>query len=190
MSIDQVDYIDFYSCFPIAVELACEAYGLAEDDPRGVTVTGGLPYAGGPGSNYTTHAVAAMLGRLRERRGIGLCTGNGWYLTKHAATLLGSEPPLQPLAAKPAGPKAVGGEPLEVATQASGRGRVDAYTITYDREGAPQRGIVVGTTDAGQRFVANTPDDRAALESLASQELCGAQGNVEVVDGVGKFELR
>jgi acetyl-CoA C-acetyltransferase len=189
VSIDRVDYLDFYSCFPVAVELACEAYGVAEDDPRGLTVTGGLPYAGGPGSNYTTHAVAAMLERLRERGGVGLCTGNGWYLTKHAATLFGSEPPAQPPAAKAsAEPKAVGSTPLDVVEQASGRGQVEAYTITYDREGAPERAIVIGLTDTGQRFVANTPQDRTLLESLAKQELCGTFGNVEVEDGVGTFE--
>ena len=189
VSVNRVSLFDFYSCFPVAVELACEAYGVAEDDPRGVTVTGGLPYAGGPGSNYTTHAVAAMLERLRERRGMGLCTGNGWYLTKHAATLFGSEPPTQPFAARNLSePKAVGGEPLEVVQQAAGRGRVEAYTITYDREGVPQTGIVVGRTDAGQRFVANTPQDRTLLASIAAQELCGVEGRVNVVDGLGKFD--
>ncbi|HTU64140.1 MAG TPA: hypothetical protein VMF89_37000, partial [Polyangiales bacterium] len=147
------------------------------------------PYAGGPGSNYTTHAVAAMLARLRERRGMGLCTGNGWYLTKHAATLFGSEPPSQPMAAKNfAEPKAVGSAPLAVVAQASGRGRVEAYTITYDREGTPQRGIVVGRTDSGQRFLANTPSERTFLESIAEHELCGVEGRVQVMDGIGKFE--
>ena len=41
---------DLYSCFPSAVEVGVEELGLALDDPRGFTVTGGLPYAGGPGN--------------------------------------------------------------------------------------------------------------------------------------------
>jgi acetyl-CoA C-acetyltransferase len=181
-----VDFLDFYSCFPVAVELACEAYGLEEDDPRGVTITGGLPYAGGPGSNYTTHAVAAMLERVRARPGsVGLCTGNGWYLTKHSATLFGSEPrTVQPRAA---GPKAVGAEPLPILHDCSGRGRVEAYTVTYDREGAPRRGIVLGRLESGERFVANTPPDRALLEAIVARELCGAPGDVECRDGLGCF---
>jgi acetyl-CoA C-acetyltransferase len=72
---DALACFDFYSCFPVAVELACEALGLAEDDPRGVTLTGGLPYAGGPGNNYTLHGIATMMDRLRERPGaFGLVT--------------------------------------------------------------------------------------------------------------------
>lgn len=184
----EVDHIDFYSCFPVAVELACEAYGIAENDPRGLTVTGGLPYAGGPGSNYTTHAVAAMLERLRARPGIGLCTGNGWYLTKHAATVFGSAPHARPLADRAVSPpKAAGSSPLAIVHECSGRGRVEAYTVLYDRQGAPQRGIVLGRLDSGERFVANTPDDRALLEALVARELCGAPGRVESLDGLGCF---
>lgn len=185
IALSDMDCIDLYSCFPVAVELACEALGLAEDDPRGVTITGGLPYAGGPGSNYTTHAVATLLERLRARPGIGLCTGNGWYLTKHSASLFGSEP--GELRRSVPGPKAVGAEPITITRSCSARGRVEAYTVTYDREGAPKRGIVLGRIESGERFVANTADDRAFLEAMVSSEFCGVEGRVEVVDGVGRF---
>lgn len=188
VTIDRVAQLDFYSCFPIAVELACEAYGVAENDPRGLTVTGGLPYAGGPGSNYTTHAVATMLERLRARPGIGLCTGNGWYLTKHAATLFGSEPPSRTLTLDASYEKAVGAAPLAIASACAGRGRVEAYTLLYDREGAPRRGIVLGRLESGERFVANTPNDRSLLEALATREMCGTEGEVAVRDGLGRFD--
>jgi acetyl-CoA C-acetyltransferase len=42
-------------------------------------VTGGLPYFGGPGNDYTTHGIAAMCDRLRAGDGtIGVVTGVGW----------------------------------------------------------------------------------------------------------------
>ena len=53
-----IDFIDLYSCFPVAVEIGAEELGLSLDDPRGLTVTGGLPYAGGPGNNYAMHSIA------------------------------------------------------------------------------------------------------------------------------------
>ena len=46
---DDMSAFDFYCCFPSAVEMAADAVGIALDDPRGLTVTGGLPYFGGPG---------------------------------------------------------------------------------------------------------------------------------------------
>ena len=59
-----------------------------------LTVTGGLTFAGGPGNNYVTHALATMLGRLRADPGAnGLVTGNGYYLTKHSLTVLGTRAP-------------------------------------------------------------------------------------------------
>ena len=39
-------------------------------DDRALTVTGGLPYHGGPGSNYATHALVAMAETLRGRPGV------------------------------------------------------------------------------------------------------------------------
>ena len=117
-----------------------------------------------------------------------MCSGNGWYLTKHAATLFGSEPGTVPLrASSEALPKAVGAAPLTVVRECSGAGRVEAYTVLYDREGAPVRGIAVGRLEGGGRFVANTPDDRGLLESIAARELCGVDGRVECRDGLGRF---
>jgi acetyl-CoA C-acetyltransferase len=186
VEVDQIDHFDFYSCFPVAVEMACEMLGLSEDDPRGFTVTGGLPYAGGPGSNYTLHSLAAMCERLRERPGArGLLTGNGWYLTKHSAAVLASAPPAgEP---RPA-PRVELPRPVPVLERADGPARIETYTVVYDREGAPARGIVVGRLDDGdRRFLANTPEDRALLEDLVAAEAVGRRGEVRCVEGRNRF---
>ena len=94
-----IGVLDIYSCFASAVEVACDALGLAQDDPRGLTVTGGLPYFGGPGNNYVTHSIAEMVQRVRAQPGIkGLVTANGNYLTKHSAGIYSTEPPARPFA--------------------------------------------------------------------------------------------
>src|SRR6185503_1964880 len=59
--IGAIRHFDFYSCFPCAPQIGAAMLGMDEDDPRLLTVTGGLPYAGGPGNNYSTHAIAAMV---------------------------------------------------------------------------------------------------------------------------------
>jgi acetyl-CoA C-acetyltransferase len=186
--------MDFYSCFPVAVEMTCEMLGLSEEDPRGFTVTGGLPYAGGPGNNYTLHAVAGMVECLREVPGRqGLVTGNGWYLTKHSACILASAPPPRtpaleafapPSEAGSASPKA---PPLELTELASGRATVETYTVTYDREGAPERGIVVGRLLDGRRFLAHTPGERALLEEFVAREGVGRGGVVSHEGGRNIF---
>ena len=53
----------------VAVEVACREMGIAEDDPRPFTVTGGLPYFGGAGNAYTLMSVATMMDKLRANPG-------------------------------------------------------------------------------------------------------------------------
>ena len=72
--------------------MGARALGVGVDDPRGLTVTGGLPYAGGPGNDYTTHGIASMVTRLRASGGVGLCTGLGGWATKHAAGVYAAAP--------------------------------------------------------------------------------------------------
>ena len=93
-TIADIDYFDLYSCFPVAVEVACREMGISEDDFRPFTVTGGLPYFGGAGNAYTLMSVATMMNKLRANPGKrGMCTGNGWFLTKHALGLYSTTPP-------------------------------------------------------------------------------------------------
>jgi len=190
ITISDVDLIDFYSCFPVAVEMACEMLGLAEDDPRGLTLTGGLPYGGGPGNNYTLHSLATALARLREgKQRRALVTGNGWYLTKHSATVLSCEP--RPGGLAPAAEVDVSAEadPVVLRDAAEGAAVVETYTVIYGRDGAPERGIVIGRLDDdGARFVANTPDDREALEAFVAVENVGRRGRVTVREDQNLFE--
>ena len=183
LGVDEIDHFDFYSCFPIAVEMACKMLSLDLDDPRGFTVTGGLPYAGGPASAYTLHSLAEMCRVLRDHPGNkGMVTGNGWYLTKHSAAILasspkpGAEPRDGLIEALPS--REMKTDPRPVNPQAQGAAQIEAYTVSYDRAGRPVRGIVVGATDSGDRFIANTPDNEGFLETFVASEQVGTRGQV------------
>ena len=92
VGIDDVAIVDLYSCFPSAVQLGAQSLGLSTD--RQLTRTGGLPFAGGPWNNYVMHAIATVVGDLREQPGEhGLVWANGGYATKHAFGVYGTEPP-------------------------------------------------------------------------------------------------
>ena len=182
ITIDQVDLFDLYSCFPCAVQIGRDMLGIPDDDPRPLTVTGGLPYFGGPGNNYSMHGIASMCDRLRATPGtIGLVTALGWYITKHAVGVYGTTPPARPWAPVNATTlqAAIDAEPHPtVVEQPHGEGTIETYTVVYDRDGDPVRGVVVGRQDDGRRFLANTPPDRALLESLTQKEAIGTRGRV------------
>ena len=188
----EVAYFDIYSCFPSAVEIACQEIGLSEDDPRGLTVTGGLPYFGGPGNNYVTHAIAEMVNRLRSHPGsFGLVTANGNYVTKHAAGLYSTVPPVKPPRREDPAvlqheldqlPKAPFTE------QPRGAATIETYTVMHSKAG-PELGIVVGRlTENGMRFIANTSNNAETLNELESRDSLGLAGIVRQEDGRNVFE--
>lgn len=158
-----MDLIDIYSCFPCAVDAACRILDLPTDGSGQLTVTGGLPFFGGPGNNYTMHALAEMAVCLRRGNGRGLVTANGGILSKHAAAILSN---------LPAGP---GAEPvnwgeLEIpsldadessavpVSETPNRGTIITYTVIKARKG-PDTAIVMGETAAGERFMAHSEDE-------------------------------
>lgn len=179
--ISEMDFIDLYSCFPSAVEIACAENAIALDDPRGLTVTGGLPYFGGPGNNYVTHSIAEMMDRVRAKPGSkGLVTANGNYVTKQSAGIYSTAPADKPFA--PKDPKTYQAQidadtgPATTET-ADGPATIETYTVMHDRKG-PSYAILYGRLDDGTRFIANTPEDSALLSDMASTDYMGAKGRV------------
>src|SRR5271166_4163572 len=85
--------IDLYSCFPAPVFNICDGLGLDPEDPRGLTVTGGLPFFGGPGNNYSMHAIAETVQRARSAPGsYGLVGANGGIMSKYSVGVYSTTP--------------------------------------------------------------------------------------------------
>jgi acetyl-CoA C-acetyltransferase len=155
---DDMDLVDIYSCFPCAVTAACEVLGLPTDGSRPLTVTGGLPFFGGPGNNYSAHALAEMALRLRGNPSRALVTSNGGMLSKHAAAVLTTE------SARATNIDWTKGENLTVdcasipvrpmATNPQ-RGAVVSYTVLSRREMA-DIAMVLAETAAGERILASS----------------------------------
>lgn len=148
VGIDDVAHLDLYSCFPSSVSLALDALGLEADDARApFTVTGGLPYFGGAGSCYLVASIAALADVLvADPGGIGMATGVGMHLTKHAAGLWSTTPPgpgVRILAGPDPGP-AIRRPIVEVH---HGPATVVAATVHHGRDGAPTDGLVVCDVD-------------------------------------------
>src|SRR6185369_1378758 len=146
-TVADVAAFDLYSCFPSAVEVAMTEIGIAEDDPRPISVTGGLPFFGGPGNNYVTHSIAEMMNVVRRKPGsFGMVTANGNYLTKHSAGLYSTAPvhgswqrqdPKKLQAELDAAPRQA------VSTAPGGTGTIETYCVAYGKD-APEKAFVFG----------------------------------------------
>jgi acetyl-CoA C-acetyltransferase len=190
---DDIKYFDLYSCFPSVVQITRDALGLSESDPRSLTVTGGLPYFGGPGNNYVMHSIATMLDRLRQDRGaFGLVTGNGWYVTKHSLGIYSTKPTDSAVTLTPS--KALQAEidaipKVQVETTPAGPATVETYTVLFDRENQPESAIIMGRLPDQKRFLANAPTDKGLLEGLVARDPIGETGVVIQVDDRNIFHF-
>ncbi len=174
VEVDGLSPIDLYSCFPTVVETAAAVIGLDPLDPaRPPTVTGGLTFAGGPGNNYVTHAIATMVERLRERpAATGLVTGLGWFATEHAWGTYSATPPPDGFRWRDVGAPVAGAPRVEVAT-GDGAMVVETYTVTHRPDGSAERLIVCGRRADGRRQWAHS-DDAELAESAETRDLLHA----------------
>ncbi|SDG39009.1 acetyl-CoA acetyltransferase [Pseudonocardia oroxyli] len=177
IGLDDVATFDLYSCFPIAVSNVADGLGLAADDPRGLTLTGGLPFFGGAGNNYSLHGIAETIGRARKAPGsYGFVGANGGLLSKYSVGIYSTTPTgwrtddsarLQAEVEAWSAP--------EEAHRADGWATIETWTVSHTRRGPI--GIVIGRLDAdGRRFLARSVDgDTGLLELLGQEEPIGAR---------------
>jgi acetyl-CoA C-acetyltransferase len=185
IGIDDVAHFDLYSCFASSVNFALDALGVPEDDPRPVTQTGGLPYHGGPGSNYMTHSIAAMAETLRADPGsYGTTSGVGMHMQKHvygvwsteAGAALGSRPAFIPPAT-----------PTSIVESPEGPATVATYSVLHGRNGKPESAVLVCDVPGGGRCYARLD---GGLDQAEVHELIGRTVSLSTEDGVNLARLK
>jgi acetyl-CoA C-acetyltransferase len=181
-AIDEVAHIDLYSCFPSAVEVAARELGLGTRPDHPLTVTGGLAFAGGPGNNYVTHALARMVEVLREDpEATGLTTGVGWWMTKHAAGLMSGRPPRDGYRRTELGVVRDAAVRAAVVGEA-GVGTAESCTVIYGRDGSRALGIASALLDDGRRALAKVTDDES-IAMLSGDGFLGRPVQIEQPGG-------
>jgi len=178
ITVDQVATFDLYSCFPIPVFTLCDGLGIDPADSRGLTLTGGLPFFGGAGNNYSTHAIAETVQRMRANPGaFGFVGANGGTMSKYSVGIYSTTPTAwradrsAQLQAEIDSWPAPGRAP-----QADGWATIETYTIKYSKSGE-RTGVVIGRLEADdRRFLAMTQQgDEDILDQLATGEPIGSR---------------
>ncbi len=183
IDVDAVSTFDLYSCFPFPVFAVCDDFGLAADDPRGLTLTGGLPYFGGPGNSYSLHGIAETVAQMRDRPGaFGLVGANGGVMSKYSVGVYSTEPADWVVDRSAALQADIAALPkVPVTRNANGPGVIETYSVRYDW---PERtGVIIGRLDADDsRFMALTTDDEL-LTLMTDGDPLGARIFVVAADG-------
>ena len=170
LEVSDLDFVDLYSCFPSAVQVAAAELGLGEERP--LTVTGGLTFGGGPLNNYVMHSIARSVELLREKPGShALVTANGGNLYKHAHGVYGSAPPSADFRCADVKKEIAALPARECLPAYDGRATIESYTVMF-AEDEPRIGHVSCLTPAGARTWVNVEDAELA-GAMVTEEFCG-----------------
>ncbi|MFQ5503319.1 MAG: hypothetical protein ACE5F1_00810 [Planctomycetota bacterium] len=177
VSAEELTAVELYSCFPSAVQSFAQDLKLGDSCP--FTVTGAMPFAGGPFNHFSLEGVARMVEVLRsneaneasERR-IGLVSNLSGIFGKQACALFSNFPNDRGYGFEDVTAAAAEGDsPLSLNGGYAGSATVVGYTVVFDKEEV-SHGIAICDTPDGERTVVKT-DDKALLVRMTQREYCG-----------------
>ena len=161
-----LDLIDLYSCFPVAVQQFENVLNLNTKISK--TITGAMPFAGGPLNNYMLHATVQALLKLRNQSGNSLITGVSGMMTKQSFCLWSSEYQM-PFYHVDVTKKAQQlDKPIPISKAKHGNGIVIGYTVLYEGT-QPSLGVFYIEDSQGERKVV-TSQDKEIISSMREKE--------------------
>ena len=192
MTVADLDYAELYSCFPCIPKMARRILDWPLDRPA--TVFGGLTFGGGPIGNYMSHAVVAMVHKLRAGGTNGFLFANGGFATDNHCIVLSN----RPIAAASFPQDFDFQAEADAAREAipvldenyAGPAKVESYTVFYNRDGGPRAGVVVARTPGGARTLAHvdvTDQSMLAFLTDGGTEPVGTPGTIEPRGKFGRF---
>ncbi len=177
----ELEHVELYSCFPCVPKMARRAIGWPLEKPH--SIYGGLTFGGGPIGNCMTHAVAALVRRIREGSRNGLIFANGGFATRNHAIVLTERAPDQGREARDYDVQSYAdrlrGPIPYLIDDYRGPGEIESYTVPFSKN-EPRHATIIGRTPDGARFLARVPaSDASTLNWLMSDDhaVIGAPGH-------------
>ena len=165
---------ELYSCFPIAVQLFAEALNV--DDATDKTITGGMPFAGGPLNNYMLHSTIQTVMKIREKNDeIGLVTCVSGMMTKQALAIWGKDP-LMDFESKDVTKQAAKLEmPVPMSQLTNGEATSIGCTVLYENN-VSTKAIFYAEDSQGHRLVL-TSNKEEIIQAVEGKECVGEKIN-------------
>ena len=175
----EIDLIELYSCFPVAVDAFADALELPPD--RDLTITGSMAFAGGPYNNYFFQATARAVQLLRAGAGrTALLSCVSGVLTKQAFALWSTELPSGGFVRRDVTVEvAAATAELPVVENYTGSGRVAGCTVLHARGEQPQAIALIDTDDGARALAVSAAGD--TITDMEREEWVGRR--VHVVAG-------
>ena len=166
----RLDAYDLYSCFPAAVKMFSKSLELGSEIPK--TITGSMPYAGGPLNSFVIHSTVKMIQKIRalEVRH-GLVTGVSGMMTKQSFCVWGKEYQEQFIFDDVTERAKLDENPVELSNIAEGEGEIIGYTIIEGSENAPKAVLYLDDEMKHRKVVSSF--DKNFINLLMEEEWVG-----------------
>ena len=140
------------------------------------TITGGMPFAGGPLNNYMLHSTAQMLMKIRKHTNeIGLVTGVSGMMTKQALAIWAKDPVMD-FEAKDVTTEAEKLEiPVPMSSLEEGNAKVIGCTTLYENLN-PVKAVFYAEDSQGHRLVL-TSNEEEIIKQVEEVECIGLKIN-------------
>ena len=174
----RLDAYDLYSCFPAAVKMFSKSLELGSEIPK--TITGSMPYAGGPLNSFVIHSTVKMIQKIRalEARH-GLVTGVSGMMTKQSFCVWGKEYQEQFIFDDVTERAKLDEKPVELSNIAEGEGEIIGYTIIEGSEHASKAVLYLDDEKKHRKVVSSL--DKNFINLLMEEEWVGKK--VKFKDG-------
>ena len=174
----RLDAYDLYSCFPAAVKMFSKSLELGSESPK--TITGSMPYAGGPLNSFVIHSTVKMIQKIRalEARH-GLVTGVSGMMTKQSFCVWGKEYQEQFIFDDVTERAKLDEKPVELSNIAEGEGEIIGYTIIEGSEHASKAVLYLDDEKKHRKVVSSL--DKNFINLLMEEEWVGKK--VKFKDG-------
>ncbi len=187
LTIEEIDQLELYSCFPVAVQVARRELGVSPDRP--FTISGGMTFAGGPLNSYSMQAAAHAFGVLRGNEATALLHANGGYFSKEAFVVASGRPPTADFIYERPQDEVDACAQRPPTEEIPGEGTIEAYTVTFDRDDQPTTAILSVLDGFGSRIWAHDDDPDDISELLASEGVSRSV-TLEASGPIAKARLR
>ena len=166
----KLDAYDLYSCFPAAIKMFTKSIGLDSEIPK--TVTGSMPYAGGPLNSFVIHSTVKMIQKIRALEvKYGLITGVSGMMTKQSFCIWGKEYKEHFIFDDVTERAKLDESPIELSNISEGKGEIIGYTIIEGSENAAKAVLYLDDEKKHRKVVSSM--DKNFINLLTEEEWVG-----------------
>jgi acetyl-CoA C-acetyltransferase len=167
-----IDFYDLYSCFPIAIQMFAKSLQLK--DINNSSITGAMPFAGGPINSFVLHSTVKLISKIRkQQKGTGIVTGVSGMMTKQSYALWSKNPVIDFIYKDFTNEANSIETPIELSNEVNGDGVIIGYTVL--KKNISKAVIYLNTADNKRKLI--TSSDKSIIESMENEEWVGKKVN-------------